>query len=110
MSFVGKGWRSGQASETTSGAAATATVGSLAPSTAARNAAALVLTVTGTNFANGSIIYANYAPIATVFVSATTLRCDKFNPMPDSGVAGAIPIGVRNAGQRLSTTINFTAT
>ena len=110
MSFVGKGWRSGSASETTSGAAATATVGSLSPNTASRKAAPLVLTVTGTNYVSGSVIYADYSPISTVYVNATTLRCDKFSPMPDSGAAGTIPVGVRNPTQRLSTTQNFTAT
>ena len=110
MTFTGHAWASGKASDTTGGAAATATADSLNPSTANRKGGTVVLTVTGTNFVSGSTIYANYAPVATVFVNATTLRCDKFNPMPDSGAAGTIPIGVRNPGQALSATINFTAT
>lgn len=109
MSFVGHGWRSGQASDTTGGAAATATVSTVAPNTFIRKQT-ITLTVTGTNFVPASIIYANYAPIATTYDSATQLRCTSFNTSPDSGAAGAIPIGVRNPGQALSPTINFNAT
>ena len=109
MSFVGHGWRSGQASDTTGGAAATATVSGVAPTSFIRKQS-IMLTVTGTNFVAGSVIYANYAPIATTYDSATQLRCTSFNTTPDSGAAGAIPIGVRNPGQKLSATVNFTAT
>lgn len=109
MSFVGHGWRSGQASDTTGGAAATATVSGVAPTTFIRKTT-ITLTVTGTNFVAGSVIYANYSPIATVFDSATQLRCTSFNTTPDNGLAGTIPIGVRNPGQALSPTVNFTAT
>ena len=109
MSFVGHGWRSGQASDTTGGAAATATVSTVAPNTFIRQRS-ITITVTGTNFVPASIIYANYGPIATVYDSATQLRCTNFNTTPDSGGAGIIPIGVRNPGQALSPTVNFTAT
>jgi hypothetical protein len=110
VSFSGHGWTSGKASDTTGGSAATATVSSLSTPTASRKAAPIVQTVTGTNYVAGSIIYANYAPVATVYVDATHVRCDKFNPMPDNGQAGTIPVGVRNPGQALSATTNFTAT
>lgn len=109
MTFVGHGWRSGKASDTTGGAAATATVSGVAPTTFLRKQS-ITLTVTGTNFVPASVIYANYSPIATTYDSATQLRCTSFNTTPDSGGAGTIPIGVRNPGQALSPTVNFTAT
>jgi hypothetical protein len=110
MAFVGGGWRSGQSSDTTGGVVSTATVGSLNPATANRKSGTQTLTVTGTGYASGDVIYANYAALPTTFLSATQLRTTAFNPMPDSGAAGAIPVGVRKTGQRLSPTINFTAT
>ena len=110
MAYVGGGWRSGQAADTTTGAASTATVGSLAPATANRKSGAQTLTVTGTGYASGDVIYAGYGALPTTFLSATQLRTTAFNPMPDNGQAGTIPVGVRKAGQALSPTINFTAT
>jgi len=109
VSFVGHGWRSGQASDTTGGAAATATVSLAAPTTFIRGQT-ITLTVTGTGFVNGCAIYANWSPIATIFDSATQVRCTAFNTTPDNGAAGTIPIGVRNPGQKLSNTVNFNAT
>jgi hypothetical protein len=109
MSFVGHGWRSGQASDTTGGAAATANVTTLAPTTFIRGSS-ITLTVTGTGFVNGCVLYANYSPIATIFDSATQVRCTSFNTTPDNGAAGTIPIGVRNPGQKLSNVVNFNAT
>lgn len=112
MSFVGKGWRSGQATDpaVTTGAASTATVTTLAPTTFIRKSS-ITLTVTGTGFSAASIIYANYAPVATIFDSATQLRCTSFNTTPDSGGAGTIPIGVKKQpSEKLSNTVNFTAT
>lgn len=109
MSWTGHSWRSGQVSDTTGGAVATATVSSVAPTTDARRKT-ITLTVTGTNYVAGSVIYANYAPVTTTYDSATQLRCTSFNTTPDSGAAGAIPVGVRNPGQALSPTVNFTAT
>lgn len=110
MSFTGHGWRSGQASDTSGGAAATPTVGSLSPASGPRSAGVITLTVTGTNYASGDVIYANYSPLPTTFLSATQLRTTAFNSRPDNGLAGTIPVGVRKAGQALSATINFTAT
>jgi hypothetical protein len=110
MSFTGHGWRSGQASDTNVGAASTATVSGVAPTTFARKNT-ITLTVTGTGFTAASVIHANNAPIATVFDSATQLRCTNFNTTPDSGAAGTIPIGVRKQPtEMLSGTVNFTAT
>jgi hypothetical protein len=109
MSYVGGGWRSGSAGDVT-GAASTATVGSINPTTGARSQT-ITLTVTGTGFVAGSQIYAGYAPVATIFDSATQLRCTSFNTTPDSGAAGNIPIAVRKQpSEALSNSVNFAAT
>lgn len=108
MSFVGHGYRSGQAADI-AGAASTCTTSSLTPSSGARRQT-ISLTVTGTGFTNQCVIYANYAPVATTFSSATQLICPRFNTTPDSGNAGPIPIGVRKGNEALSNTTNFTAT
>jgi hypothetical protein len=109
MSFVGHGWRSGQASDTATGSNSTATVGSLSPTTAARRST-INLTVTGTGFAAGAVVYIGYSPCNTVFVNATTLRVDNFYVMTDSGNAGTLPVGVRKSGEKLSNTVNLTVT
>lgn len=109
MSFVGGGWRSGVAGDIT-GAVSTATVTSLSPTTAPRGGGTIVLTVTGTGFVVGTLVYAGFNPTMTVFVNATTLRCDGFNPMPDNGAAGTINVGVAKPGEALSGTRPFTAT
>jgi len=110
VSFVGGGWRSGQAGDIT-GSASTATVTGLSPTTAPRKGGPIVLTVNGTGFVSGAVVYANYSPQATQFVSATQLKVNAFSPMPDSGAAGTIPIAVRNTpAQALSGSQNFTAT
>ena len=109
MSFVGHGWRSGGAGDVTGGAT-TATVASLSPSSGPRSAGVITLTVTGTNFASGDVIYANYSPLPTTFLSATQLRTTAFSSVPDSGAAGTIPVGVRKGALALSNTVNFTAT
>jgi hypothetical protein len=68
------------------------------------------LTVNGTGFVNGSVVYANYSPQATTYVSATQLTVARFSPMPDSGADGTIPIGVvKQSGEKISNTVNFTA-
>jgi len=108
VSFVGGGWRSGQAGDIT-GVASTATVTTLNPTTAARKQV-ITLTVTGTGFVNGAVVYAAFNPCATTFVSATSLTC-QLNTTPDNGAAGAIPISVRNrSSEALSGSQNFTAT
>jgi hypothetical protein len=67
--------------------------------------------VTGTGFVAGAVVYAAYGPTKTNFVNATTLTVDNFNPKPDHGAAGVIPIGVKNRPtEKVSATINFTAT
>lgn len=111
MSFVGHGWRSGSATDSTvnTGAASTATVTSIAPTTFARKNK-ITLTVTGTGFTAATVIYADYSPCTTIFDSATQLRCTNFNTTPDSGAAGTILVGVVKPGEKMSATRPFTAT
>jgi len=108
MSYVGGGWRSGQASDNT-GAASTATVTTISPTTFIRGRS-ITMTVTGTGFTPTSIIYAGFNPCATVFDSATQVHCDSFNTTPDNGQAGTINVGVRKPGEVISGTRPFTAT
>ena len=107
MAYVGGGWRSGQASDITGGAS-TATVTTIAPTTYARGNS-ITLTVTGTGFTNLSQIYAGYNPVATIFDSATQLRCTSFVTTPDNGQAGVMNVGVRKPGEVISGTRPFTA-
>ena len=111
MSFVGHAWRSGSATDSSvnTGAASTATVSGIAPTTFARKNS-ITLTVTGTGFTNQTVIYANYNAVATTFDSATQLRCTSFNTTPDNGQAGTINVGVVKPGEKLSATRPFTAT
>jgi IPT/TIG domain-containing protein len=108
MAFVGGGWRSGQASDIT-GAASTATVTVISPTTYIRGRT-ITMTVTGTGFTPTSIIYAGYNPCATTYDSATQLRCTSFNTTPDNGQAGVMNVGVRKPGEVISGTQPFTAT
>lgn len=108
MSFVGGGWRSGQAADIT-GSAATPTVTGIAPTTYIRGNS-ITLTVTGTGFDAQSVIYTDYSPCATTYDSPTQLRCTSFNTTPDTGAAGTIAVSVRNAGQQLSASRPFTVT
>ena len=109
MAFVGGGWRSGQASDTSTGAVSTATVTTIAPTTFARKNS-ITLTVTGTGFSAQSVIHSDNSPVATIFDSATQVRCTSFNTTPDSGAAGVIKVGVRKQpSERLSGTRDFTA-
>ena len=107
MAFVGGAWRSGQAGDI-AGAAATCTTGSLSTPSGARKQV-ITQTVTGTGYDSTCVIYANYAPLPTTFLSATQVRTTAFNTTPDSGAPGTIPIGVRKGTQALSNTVNFTA-
>lgn len=111
MAFVGGGWRSGKATDpgVNTGAASTATVTTLAPTTAARKNK-ITLTVTGTGFTSATKLHADYNSIPTTFDSATQLRCTSFNTTPDNGNAGVINIGVVKPGEKLSATKPFTAT
>jgi hypothetical protein len=111
MSFIGGSWRSGSATDAgvNTGAASTANISGIAPTSFLRRQS-ITLTVTGTGFTAQTVIYANYGPCATIFDSATQLRCTSFNTSPDSGGAGTIPIGVVKPGEKISNLVNFTAT
>jgi len=111
VSFTGHAWASGSASDAAvnTGAASTATVSGVAPTTFLRRQS-ITLTVTGTGFTAQTKIYANYSACATIFDSATQLRCTSFNTSPDSGGAGTIPVGVVKPGEKISNVVNFTAT
>jgi hypothetical protein len=111
MSFGGHGWRTGTATDAAvnTGAASTATVTTVAPTTFARKNS-ITLTLTGTGFTAQTVIYADYGPVPTTFDSATQLRCVGFNTTPDSGAAGTIKVGVVKPGEKISNTQNFTAT
>src|SRR5215471_12836768 len=97
MSFVGGGWRSGAAGDIT-GAASTATVTGLAPTTAARNSV-ITLTVNGTGFTNTTIVYAGYNPLPTTYVSATQLQVVGWTVNKDDGTTGVVPISARKSGE-----------
>ncbi len=83
---------------------------SLAPATAVAGAAALTLTVNGTNFISGSVVNFNGAALATTFVSATQLTA----PVPATALAtaGAFDVTVTNPapGGGTSTAAVFTVT
>ncbi len=53
--------------------ATTMTIAGLSPNSVAPDGPAFTLTVTGTNFVNGATVEWNSTPLATTFVSATTL-------------------------------------
>ena len=111
MAYVGGGWRSGQATDpaVNTGAASTATVTTLAPTTFLRGQS-ITLTVTGTGFTAATQLYGNFNPLATTYDSATQLRCTSFNTALDSGGAGTINVGVVKPGEKLSATRPFTVT
>lgn len=108
MAYVGGGWRSGRAADIT-GAAPTATLASINPTQGARKQV-IQLTCTGTGYNASTVIYANYSPLPTTFVNATTIRTDKFTTTPDNGLVGTIPIHVRKGTEALSTaTVTYNA-
>jgi len=84
-------------------------VSSLSPSSAPAGGAGFTLTVTGTNFINGSVVRWNGADRATTFVSATqltasvtaadiatagTAQVTVFNPAPGGGTSSAVTFTV----------------
>jgi trimeric autotransporter adhesin len=89
---------------------------SLSPNNATVGAAQFTLTVTGSSFTSGSVIYWNNVSETTTFVSATSLTTTI--PASDLMNAGTIPVFVRttttaggyNGGtsSQNSNTVNFT--
>jgi Domain of unknown function DUF11/FG-GAP-like repeat/Putative binding domain, N-terminal len=85
------------------------TVTSLQPATAVAGSAAFTLTVTGTNFVNGSKVSFNSAAATTTFVSASQLTA----AIPASAIAtpGSAPVTVTNPSNGgTSAALNFTIT
>ncbi len=89
------------------------TLTSLNPTSAAKGDVALLLTVTGTNFVNGSVVRWNGADRVTTFVSATQLKAailesdfanegsanvTVFTPAPGGGTSSAVSFTIRPAG------------
>jgi hypothetical protein len=70
----------------------------------------ITLTVNGTGFTASTVIYAAFNPLPTTFTSASVVSTTAFVKMRDDGGAGTISVGVRNPGQALSNTVNFSVT
>lgn len=84
-----------------------ATTVSLAPNTAATDAANFTLHVTGTGFVPGAQVSFDGSLLTTTYVSATEVTA----PIVTAGsTAGAKPVGVKNPGVALSNTVSFTYT
>ncbi len=88
------------------------TLSNITPATAIAGAAALTLTVNGTNYINGSVVNWNGGALTTTFISATQLTAivpaanistagsfpvTVFSPLPGGGVSNAIPFSVSTA-------------
>src|SRR5204863_448603 len=101
---------------TTNNPAPTAT--SLSPSSATAGSAAFTLTVTGSNFVNGSTVRWNGASRTTTFVSATQLTAaitaadiatagtapvTVFSPTPGGGTSGAVTFTINAAANPVPT-------
>lgn len=84
----------------------TPTIGSLAPNTGVGGAAAVEVTVTGTNFTPFSVVKVSNNPVATQYVSATSLKF--FMRLP-SMVPGATTVAVKT-GSKQSSNSTFTVT
>ena len=86
----------------------TPTIGSLAPNTGVGGAAAVEVTVTGTNFTPFSVVRtgAAAAPVATQYVSATSLKFIMKLPVM---VPGTTTVSVKT-GSKVSSSSNFTVT
>ena len=84
----------------------TPTIGSLAPNTGVGGSAAVAVTVTGTNFTPFSVVRVAGFPVATEYVSATSL---KFVMRLPTMVAGTTTVSVKT-GSKVSSNSNFTVT
>ena len=81
---------------------------SIAPTSATAGAEALTLTVTGTNFINGSSILWNGAPLTTTFVSASQLTASVASTLLTT--AGTATVAVSTPAPGGGVTSNFTFT
>ncbi len=79
---------------------------SLDPNTAVAGSGEFVLTVTGTNFVNTSVIYWNGMPLATTYISATQLSATV--PASAIATAGSASVTVVNPVGGTSNALTFT--
>lgn len=93
------------------------TIAQLMPSSAVAGGPAFTLTVTGSNFTNGAVIYWNGVALTTTFTMASQVTAAI--PASDLSTAGTVPVYVRNPGGtgiymnqtgQNSNTLNFTIT
>ena len=84
----------------------TPTISALSPDTGVGGSAAVEVTVTGTGFTPFSVVKVAGYPVATVYVSATSL---KFIMRLPTMVAGTTTVAVKT-GSKQSTNSNFTVT
>ena len=80
-----------------SGMVATApTITQLMPNNATAGGPAFTLTVNGSNFVNGAVVYWNGVPLTTTFAMASQVSAAI--PASDLSTAGTVPVYVRNPG------------
>lgn len=83
---------------------------SIAPATAIPGAGAFVLTATGSNFSNASVVNWNGSPRATTFVSATVLTAQILASDIASGGSAALTVVTPAPGGGTSVALNFAIT
>jgi hypothetical protein len=93
------------------------TISSISPATAVAGSGNFTLTITGTNFVNGSVVRWNGSDRPTTFVSSTqltaaipasdvatagTANVTVFNPAPGGGESGAVTFTINNPAPTIS--------
>ena len=92
---------------TTTPPVSTPTITSISPLTAYVNSASFTLTVNGTNFVSGALVYFGYSgiPLTTTFISSTKLTAEV--PASDLTSENTDGVYVTNPGSLSSNTVNF---
>jgi len=90
-----------------SGGTTSVTITSISPTTAVQGSGALTLTVNGTGFATGAVVYWNGSARTTAFVSATKVTAAIL--ATDLTTVGSFPITVK-VGTVTSNSVNFAVT
>jgi hypothetical protein len=100
------------------------TITAISPATAVAGSGGFTLTITGTNFVNGSVVRWNGSPRTTTFVSSTRLEAaipasdivtagtanvTVFNPAPGGGESGAVTFTINNPAPTISSISPATA-
>jgi hypothetical protein len=100
------------------------TISSISPATAVAGSGNFTLTITGTNFVNGSVVRWNGSDRTTTFVSSTqltaaipasdiatagTANVTVFNPAPGGGESGAVTFTINNPAPTISSISPATA-